>query len=231
MFPPPPHPRPSRAAPQWASIAFTAFFYVDIFRSYKKRLSMFRRAWYVTSSSSLRHNNNNNNNNNAMAELDNDAAAASSAVTHRSTAATLDGSPRPRSQFTWKLIAVPIVFFAGRLFGNINIVRTLIEERGHALDWLDLCQAAFDPSQGFFNAIMFVVFSEEVRSLFWDASRTCCTRAARWVYRMCFRCDMCRQYDDVHYQPPLEGQHLLYGSQDVDTYAGVASSGDAADRL
>eukprot|EP00602_Paraphysomonas_sp_CaronLab_P013087 CAMPEP_0185040572 /NCGR_PEP_ID=MMETSP1103-20130426/38791_1 /TAXON_ID=36769 /ORGANISM="Paraphysomonas bandaiensis, Strain Caron Lab Isolate" /LENGTH=327 /DNA_ID=CAMNT_0027579933 /DNA_START=91 /DNA_END=1074 /DNA_ORIENTATION=- len=69
-------------------------------------------------------------------------------------------------KFYLKMMAVPIVFMFVRVWGS---VRTIIEfvcaaesAASAASDsWLHIMQAFFDPSQGFFNALLFVLTSEE----------------------------------------------------------------------
>ena len=63
---------------------------------------------------------------------------------------------------------VPLVFFFIRFWGSIRAI-LYFAEKNHdnhyngADGWLKYMQAFFDPSQGFFNAILFVLTSEEGR--------------------------------------------------------------------
>lgn len=108
--------------------------------------------------------------------------------TLRRRAAAVAPHVQQLSEFNRKLILVPIVFFLGRLSGDVNVVRSLMEPNAKPLYWLGvlqvrwwLCsclqgdhsysrcalfvQGFFDPSQGFFNGLIFVGMSRQVRQL------------------------------------------------------------------
>jgi hypothetical protein len=64
---------------------------------------------------------------------------------------------------------VPIVFFLLRFWGSIRVVlyfsySSNSEEFDRTDKWLKYMQAIFDPSQGFFNSLLFVVTSKEGRA-------------------------------------------------------------------
>ena len=63
---------------------------------------------------------------------------------------------------------VPLVFFSIRFWGSIRAILYFLaaDQHGHyngSGGWLKYMQAIFDPSQGFFNALLFVVTSTEGR--------------------------------------------------------------------
>ena len=63
---------------------------------------------------------------------------------------------------------VPLVFFFIRFWGSIRAILYFLtaDRHGHyngSGGWLKYMQAIFDPSQGFFNALLFVVTSTEGR--------------------------------------------------------------------
>lgn len=63
---------------------------------------------------------------------------------------------------------VPLVFFSIRFWGSIRAILYFLtaDRHGHyngSGGWLRYMQAMFDPSQGFFNALLFVVTSTEGR--------------------------------------------------------------------
>jgi hypothetical protein len=74
-------------------------------------------------------------------------------------------SPAPSSSgLEWKLFAIPILFVLLRIWGTI---RTLDNDRAEDnSDLLFLCQAFFDPLQGFVNGILFVLCTGPVRVRF-----------------------------------------------------------------
>jgi len=65
--------------------------------------------------------------------------------------------------FTRRLILVPVVFFLIRLWGSVLAVQTFIDPEEGGLQWVSRMSAFFDPSQGFFNGLIFVFASGEVR--------------------------------------------------------------------
>jgi hypothetical protein len=71
-------------------------------------------------------------------------------------------------QFYVKMAMVPLLFFFIRCWGSIRAVFYYAEDNHDnnydgADGWLKYMQAFFDPSQGFFNALLFVVTSTEGR--------------------------------------------------------------------
>ena len=50
------------------------------------------------------------------------------------------------SEFNRKLILVPIVFFLGRLSGDVNVVRSLMEPNAKPLYWLGVLQVRWLPA-------------------------------------------------------------------------------------
>ena len=103
---------------QWASIMFTGAFYLLVYRLYRRRLRLLRSGAYAL-------------------RVDTDDEGPR---TRRRVAATA-ASTTAASEFTVKLIAVPLVFFGARLFGNINVIRTLTATTPRAdIDTLDMLQ-------------------------------------------------------------------------------------------
>lgn len=68
---------------------------------------------------------------------------------------------------------MPIVFFFCRLWGSVRIVIYFSSPSHSAAaaassGWLQTMQAIFDPSLGFFNALIFVFMSKQDRDAFFD---------------------------------------------------------------
>lgn len=106
---------------QWLSIVVTALFYFAVYQAYKSRLSMIRSGAFSVPSIDQRD---------GMAR----GVPPRRQQSQGAAAAT---------EFTVKLVAVPIVFFGARLFGNINVIRTLTTGTTHGQDWLDILQVTF----------------------------------------------------------------------------------------
>jgi len=72
--------------------------------------------------------------------------------------------------FTHRLILVPIIFFMIRVWGSILAIETFLGTP--QITAISKLAAAFDPSQGFFNGLIFVFGSTEVR----EAMTRCCLK-------------------------------------------------------
>ncbi len=69
------------------------------------------------------------------------------------------------TQFYVKLSALPLVFLFIRVWGTARIILQASGFRDSGVDqFLAVMQAFFDPSQGFFNALLFVFLSAEDRA-------------------------------------------------------------------
>jgi hypothetical protein len=72
---------------------------------------------------------------------------------------------------------VPVLFIMIRLWGSVRAILYFANpsdssaEFSHADRWLQYLQAAFDPSQGFFNFVVFVASSREGRANFYASAR------------------------------------------------------------
>lgn len=74
------------------------------------------------------------------------------------------GSRAYFSKFYVKLFALPIVFIFIRLWSSLRVILAGCGAIAASKnDFLTVMQAFFDPSQGFFNALLFVLFSPEDR--------------------------------------------------------------------
>jgi hypothetical protein len=67
------------------------------------------------------------------------------------------------SQFYSKLALVPIVFIVIRLWGSLRVVLHAVDSPASRNGTLQLLQAFFDPSQGLFNCVLFVLASRSDR--------------------------------------------------------------------
>jgi hypothetical protein len=69
------------------------------------------------------------------------------------------------SAFYAKMAAVPALFLFARFWGSLRVILNVAADKTtdgeDSYIWLSLMQDAFDPAQGFFNAIIFVVCSTE----------------------------------------------------------------------
>jgi hypothetical protein len=68
---------------------------------------------------------------------------------------------------------VPVVFFLCRIWGSVRIVIHFAAPADSAAasassSWLQTMQAIFDPSLGFFNAVIFVFMSQQDRDAFFN---------------------------------------------------------------
>eukprot|EP01033_Poteriospumella_lacustris_P000112 gene111-73_t len=90
----------------------------------------------------------------------------------RASPATATAAAQSRayfSRFYLKLFVLPIVFIFIRLWSSLRVILLAAgAEEASRNDFLLVMQAFFDPSQGFFNAVLFVFFSPEDRSRLWD---------------------------------------------------------------
>ena len=64
------------------------------------------------------------------------------------------------------LLFVPVVFFFVRFWGTTRVIASWIHKPWATTHWLAYMQAFFDPSQGFFNGLLFVVCSPETLRAF-----------------------------------------------------------------
>mmetsp|Transcript_17550 Transcript_17550/g.29421 ORF Transcript_17550/g.29421 Transcript_17550/m.29421 type:complete len:543 (-) Transcript_17550:46-1674(-) len=76
-------------------------------------------------------------------------------------------------QFYLKMAIVPIVFFIYRLWGSVRIIIHFAAPSDSpaasaSSSWLQTMQAIFDPSLGFFNAVIFVFMSQQDRDAFYN---------------------------------------------------------------
>lgn len=98
------------------------------------------------------------------------------------TAAAAAQSRAYFSRFYLKLFVLPIVFILIRLWSSLRVILLAAgAEDASRNDFLLVMQAFFDPSQGFFNAVLFVFFSPEDRTRLWDTM----TRFARHACVVC----------------------------------------------
>ena len=74
------------------------------------------------------------------------------------------------NQFYYKLAAVPIVLFLIRVWSSLRIILHFAHPHSDNGDsFFEVMQALFDPSQGIFNALLFVLASPEDRHSMFDA--------------------------------------------------------------
>lgn len=66
------------------------------------------------------------------------------------------------SKFYWKMAMVPLVFFVIRFWGSLQMVLNYFQVSS-SHQWISILECAFDPSQGFFNAVLFVFTSADGR--------------------------------------------------------------------
>jgi hypothetical protein len=86
------------------------------------------------------------------------------------------------SRFYVKLFVLPIVFIFIRMWSSLRVILLAAgAEDASRNEFLQIMQAFLDPSQGFFNAVLFVLFSPEDRSRLWETL----TRTTRHA---CIRC-------------------------------------------
>lgn len=57
-----------------------------------------------------------------------------------------------------------MLFFFIRIWGTLNVILHLVYPSSQFL-WLSMCQAIFDPSQGFVNFVLFVLTSNDEMEL------------------------------------------------------------------
>lgn len=73
------------------------------------------------------------------------------------------------SRFYVKLFVLPIVFIFIRMWSSLRVILLAAGAQDASKnEFLQVMQAFFDPSQGFFNAVLFVFFSPEDRSRLWE---------------------------------------------------------------
>ena len=74
-------------------------------------------------------------------------------------------------KFYLKMAAVPVVFLFIRFWGSLRVVMKSLRAPASNASWLHFMVDAFDPSQGFFNAVLFVGLSNDgQRSIFFALS-------------------------------------------------------------
>jgi hypothetical protein len=124
-------------------------------------------------------------------------------------------------EFQRKLVLVPVFFVFARLWGSINTFLYAFNPADKDLllfkEVLDYLQAFCDPIQGFLNAVLFVAFSVEVRTLI---SRSCvmlCRRKPRSIDSG--RPSMSGVPDNVHHV----SDHLRSGLSDLSDDVSVSS--------
>ena len=82
-------------------------------------------------------------------------------------------------EFERKLLYVPAIFFVIRAWGNWRTVMDLSATSSASMgaeanpSWMELLQAVFDPSQGFFNGLLFVLLSAKSRRSVFAWAKTC----------------------------------------------------------
>jgi hypothetical protein len=70
-------------------------------------------------------------------------------------------SVRLFGRFYLKMAAVPIVFFCIRFWGSLRVILNYADSSTATNEWLRILVDIFDPSQGFFNAVLFVMLSRD----------------------------------------------------------------------
>lgn len=65
--------------------------------------------------------------------------------------------------FYLKVAALPLVFIFVRFWSSLRVWLVFTKNPGASNEFLIIMQAFFDPSQGFFNALLFVIFSKNIR--------------------------------------------------------------------
>lgn len=84
---------------------------------------------------------------------------------HVSVGSSNNNSNKTFNKFYIKLAAVPLVLISIRLWSSIRIILQFAHpHKSNADDFFACMQAFFDPSQGIFNAVLFVFASEEDRN-------------------------------------------------------------------
>jgi hypothetical protein len=74
------------------------------------------------------------------------------------------------NKFYYKLAAVPLVLISIRIWSSLRVILQYARPHKNNADaFFEVMQAAFDPSQGVFNAILFVLASPEDRRSMFDA--------------------------------------------------------------
>jgi hypothetical protein len=81
--------------------------------------------------------------------------------------------PRLFGRFYLKMAAVPVVFFCIRFWNSLRVVLNYAGAAAASQQWLRIMVDIFDPSQGFFNAVLFVVFSSDGQRSVWLAFSLC----------------------------------------------------------
>jgi hypothetical protein len=134
------------------------------------------------------------------------------------------------SKFYVKLAAVPVVLFLIRIWSSLRII--LYFSGYHTLGsdaFLEGMQAFFDPSQGFFNALLFVLASPEDRASMLQLFRRMLVAAGRglctlWRWLRCVG----RTADTRHLSQEMRATEVnnpLPASGETDTAAAAAAAG------
>jgi len=99
-------------------------------------------------------------------------------IVHKISHLTTSETQEKFGAFTRRLVLVPIIFFLIRMWGSVLAIQTMINPGKGGTTWVTWISAFFDPSQGFFNALLFVVFAADVREAYrkyfasWCCDRT-----------------------------------------------------------
>jgi hypothetical protein len=101
---------------------------------------------------------------------------------------------------------VPIVFFLCRIWGSVRILIHFAAPSNSAAasaasGWLQTMQAIFDPSLGFFNAVIFVFMSEQDRDAFFKILFN--VKVYRYIRTSCV-CTLLWGTPDVHIKSPVD---------------------------
>ena len=96
------------------------------------------------------------------------------------------------NKFYIKLAAVPIILICIRLWSSIRIILQFARpHKNNADSFFEVMQAFFDPSQGIFNALIFVFASTEDRMNLYNVL----IRAQRYSWKyLCYFCCYCMYY-------------------------------------
>lgn len=87
------------------------------------------------------------------------------ATTTTATAAAITSTADGRlDSFIYLMALVPLVFFSIRIWGSLRSILIYADRDSSAIPWLTYMQALFDPSQGFFNFLLFVASSPTERA-------------------------------------------------------------------
>jgi len=87
-------------------------------------------------------------------------------IVHKISHLTTSETQAKFGGFTRRLVLVPVIFFLTRMWGSVLAIQTMINPDKGGTEWVTWISAFFDPSQGFFNALLFVVFAADVREAY-----------------------------------------------------------------